>query len=69
MTTFKQNSAAPTRKVTAAGIGGVAGTVIAAAFAASGVPFLEQFVAYPGLEAAIATATAFIAAYWIEEAA
>ena len=44
MTTIKQHTAAPTRKVTAAGIGGVAGTLIAAAFSASNVPFLKSSI-------------------------
>lgn len=67
MQTVKQNTAAPTRKVSYAGIGAVAGTLIAAGMHASNVAYLKAFIGYPGVEAAIGGGLAFVFAYIVKE--
>jgi hypothetical protein len=67
MTTFKQNTAAPTRKMTAVGIGAVAATMIAATMSASEVAFLLRLLDYPGFESAMGGGLAFAFGYLAKE--
>ncbi len=67
MQNVKQATAKPTRKVSFAGLGAIVGTMAAAAMNASGVPFLTNFIAYPGVESAIGGGCAFAFAYLVRE--
>lgn len=69
MKTANQPTAAPTRKVTAAGIGAILGTLTAAAMHASAQPGLLKFISYPGVEAALGGLFAVVMAYAIKERA
>ena len=66
-TLYKQPSAAPTRKVTAAGVGALVATVLAGVLTALQVPVVDRIFGYPGFETALGGLIAAGFAYYAKE--